>query len=353
MTIDQSFFSEPKPISIATILELGNCFLSKGSSDFTVKDVGNLQQAAAGLLVFVVTRNLIKELKFAQGYVLICTTEIVEEFGSSILSGAKVILVSQNPRYAFAQICSLIYPEQQNNPVAIHPTANIHPSANIAKDVTIGPFCCISADVSIGQGSKLGAGVVCGSSVKIGEKCQISDYVTLEKSLVEDSVVIGQHSVIGTAGFGFESDKNNIQKIPHLGRVLIGRKTSIGAHCCIDRGTLQDTIISEMVMIDNMVHIAHNVRVGRKSIILAQSGIAGSSVIGENCTIGGQSGIADHLKIVSGTVILSRSGVTKSIPLADVYAGFPAKTAKSYWREQAKIRQLAKHTKKDDGHVND
>ena len=102
-------------------------------------------------------------------------------------------------------------------------------------------------------------------------------------------------------------------------------------------------------MIDNMVHIAHNVQIGRKSIILAQAGIAGSSIIGENCIIGGQAGIADHVKIVSGTVILSRSGVTKSITTADVYAGFPAIIAKNHWREQAQLRRLAKHVKKDEG----
>ncbi len=346
MTIDQSFFSTPKPISVAKILELGSCSLKKGSSNFTVKDVGNLKQAESAMLVFAVGRQSIQELNSAQGYVLICTPEILDEFGATVLSGAEIILVSQNPRYAFAQICSLIYPEQQNNLGAIHPTANIHASANIPENVTIGPFCCIAADVSIGQGSSLGAGVICERSVKIGENCRIADYVTLEKTLIENGVSIGQHTVIGSPGFGFESSENNIQKIPHLGRVLIGDGTSIGAHCCIDRGTIQDTIISELVMIDNMVHIAHNVQVGRKSIILAQAGIAGSSIIGENCTIGGQSGIADHLKIVSGTVILSRSGVTKSILEADVYAGFPATIAKIYWREQAKLRQMVKHTKK-------
>ncbi len=249
----------------------------------------------------------------------------------------------------FAQVCSVIYPEQGTNSGSIHPTAQIDKSAIIAQDVTIGPFCCIAAGVTIGRGSSLGAGVNCAPSVKIGEDCQIGDYVTLEKTILGDNVSIGQHCTVGKAGFGFESHENDIQKIPHLGRVIIGRRTSIGAHCCIDRGTIHDTRIADLVMIDNMVHIAHNVQIGRKSIILAQAGIAGSSIIGENCIIGGQAGIADHVKIESGTVILSRSGVTKSITTADVYAGFPAIIAKNYWREQAQLRRLAKPIKKDEG----
>ncbi len=349
MTIDRSFFPEPEPLSVARIIELGNCFLRKGSPDFTVKDVGALDQAASEFLVFASNKKVIQELKSANGYALICTQELLEEFEKTILSGAEVILVSHHPKYLFAQVCSVIYPEQGTNSGSIHPTAQIDKSAIIAQDVTIGPFCCIAAGVTIGRGSSLGAGVNCAPSVKIGEDCQIGDYVTLEKTILGDNVSIGQHCIVGKAGFGFESHENDIQKIPHLGRVIIGRRTSIGAHCCIDRGTIHDTRIADLVMIDNMVHIAHNVQIGRKSIILAQAGIAGSSIIGENCIIGGQAGIADHVKIESGTVILSRSGVTKSITTADVYAGFPAIIAKNYWREQAQLRRLAKPIKKDEG----
>ena len=349
MTIDRSFFPAPRPVSIATILELGNCFLKKGRTDFTVKDVGVLDQAAPEILVFAVSKQVLQNFKPPHGYALICTSELVEEFGSTALSEAEIILVSQNPRYAFAQICSLIYPEQKASSGNIHPTAHIDERAYIAKDVTIGPFCYIAPDVNIGRGSCLGVGVKCAPSVKIGEECQIADYVTLDKTIIDGGSSIGQHSVIGKAGFGFEENENDIQKVPHLGRVLIGRKTSIGAHCCIDRGTIQDTTIADLVMIDNLVHIAHNVKIGRKSVILAQAGIAGSSMIGENCIIGGQAGVADHVKIASGSVILSRSGVTKSINTADVYAGFPATVAKNYWREQAHLRQLAKQVKKDEG----
>ncbi len=347
MTIDHSFFPDPKPLSIAKILELGSCFIYEGSSKFIIKNVGQINQAGPNVLVFAISKEIITPLEQSVGYAIICTSEMARKFAKDTLSGADVILVSENPKYAFAQICSYMYPNEDNNQGFVHPSAQIHKSANIAEDVSIGPFCFIDAGVSIGSGSRLGVGVSCKSAVKIGENCQINDYVTIEKAVIDDHVFIGHHTVIGKAGFGFEKKEDHFLEIPHLGRVLIGRKSSIGASCCIDRGTLQDTKIAEMVMIDNFVHISHNVTIGRKTVILAQVGIAGSSVVRENCIIGGQVGIADHVEIASDTVILSHSGVTKTINTADVYVGFPAKKSNKFWREQAKLSQLTKIKKKD------
>ena len=343
--MDQRFYPEAKAIAVSKILELGTCSLYKGNPEFIVQNVGNVNQAHSNILIFAIRKELIAPLELSRGYALITTSEIIKEFGKNILSGADVIFISKNPKFAFAQVCSLLFPSQENKSV-IHPTAQIDQSANIANDVSIGPFCHIAAGVTIGKGSVLGIGVCCKSSVVIGKNCQIQDYVTIEKAIIEDNVSIGQHTVIGKEGFGFETYEDDIQRLPHLGRVLIGKKSSIGANCCIDRGTLQDTIINELVMIDNLVHIAHNVEIGKKAIILAQVGIAGSSMIKENCVIGGQAGIADHVEIPSDTTILSRSGVTKPIKTPGVYAGFPAKISKDFWREQAILRQLAKNNKK-------
>lgn len=349
MTIDHSFFPKPKSVSIAKILELGNFDVHRGSPDFIVKNVGQIEQAVPNMLVFAVNKEKIVPLRQCVGYAVICTPEIVIQFGANTLLGADVILISDNPRYSFGKVCSFMYPAEKYKQGFVHPTAQIDKNVNIANDVSIGPFCNIAEGVTIGEGTRLGVGVSCKSAVKIGKNCEINEYVTIEKALIDDDVSIGQHTVIGKAGFGFETNEEHILKIPHLGRVLIGRKSSIGANCCIDRGTLQDTRIEELVMIDNQVHISHNVQIGRKTIILAQVGIAGSAVVKENCIIGGQSGIADHVEIAAGTVILSHSGVTKTISIADTYAGFPAKNSKKFWREQAKLSQLTKKFKNSQG----
>lgn len=347
MIIDHSFFPEPKPVSIAKILELGSCLLHKGASDFIVQNVGQIKQASSNILVFALSEKLIASLQWSVGYAVICTPHMVSIFGDDILSGAEVILVSDNPKYAFAQVCSYMYPNEKGNLGIVHPTAQIDNSAKIGKDVSIGPFCSIATGVTIGSGSILGVGVSCKSAVKIGKNCHINDYVTIEKAIIDDNVSIGHHTVIGKAGFGFETKDEHILKVPHLGRVLIGSESIIGANCCIDRGTLQDTRIAEQVMIDNFVHISHNVQIDKKTFILAQVGIAGSTVVKENCIIGGQVGIADHIEIAANTVILSHSGVTKTITTADAYVGFPAKVSKKFWREQAKLSQLAKIPNKD------
>jgi UDP-3-O-[3-hydroxymyristoyl] glucosamine N-acyltransferase len=348
VTIDRSFFSDPKSVSIATILELGTCSLKKGSSDFVVKDINNITQAASGVLVFAKDEKQVSCLSQKSGYVIITTAEIYDAFGNDVLKHSEIILVAETPRYVFAQICSLIYPDDRDDINFIHPTAIIDKTAQISEGVVIGPFCHIASGVHIGAGSRLGVGVTCDRSVIIGNNCKIGDYVTLEKVILGDNIDIGAQTVIGKAGFGFEISGDDIQKIPHFGRVLIGSNTSIGSNSCIDRGTFGDTVISELVMIDNMVHIAHNVQIGRKSCILAQAGIAGSSVIQENCIIGGQTGISDHVNITSNTIILSHSGVTKSITIPDVYVGFPATNARSFWREQAKLRKLDKKIKNND-----
>ncbi len=349
VTIDRSFFPKPNPLSIADILEFGHSSVYRGSVDFIVQNVGQIKKASPNILVFALNKNIITSLENSVGYALICTSELAEQFGNNILSNAEVILISNNPKYAFAQICSFLYSNEKEKIGIVHPTAQIDKSATIAEDVSIGPFCNIADGVNIGSGSRLGVGVSCNSSVRIGKNCQISDYVTIEKAVIDDDVSIGQHTVIGKSGFGFATNEDDVLKIPHLGRVLVGSETTIGAHCCIDRGTLQDTRIADLVMIDNLVHISHNVQIGRKSIILAQVGIAGSSVVKENCIIGGQTGLADHIEIAPNTVILSHSGVTKTINASGVYAGFPAKKSKVFWSEQAKLSQLTKNSKKNHG----
>ena len=242
MIVEQRFIPEAKSVSVSKILDLGICLLHKGDPKFTIQNVGQIKEACPNMLIFAVRKELIAPLELSKGYALITTSEIIKEFGENILSGAGVIFISKNPKFAFAQVCSLMFPSKKNKSV-IHPTAQIDESANIANDVSIGAFCNVAAGVTIGKGSVLGIGVCCKSSVMIGENCHIEDYVTIERAIIEDNVSIGQHTVIGKEGFGFEVYKDDIQRFPHLGRVLIGKKSSIGANCCIDRGRYKTQLL--------------------------------------------------------------------------------------------------------------
>ena len=147
-------------------------------------------------------------------------------------------------------------------------------------------------------------------------------------------------------GFGFNYDKNGVYKFPHRGRVIIKNNVEIGANSTIDRGSLGDTIINDFVMVDNLVHIAHNVKIGKGSIICGQSGIAGSTNIGDNVVIAAQVGISGHLNIKSNTILSARSGVTKDINNAELMGGFPAIPIKEFRKQQATLRIMTKKLKK-------
>ena len=163
---------------------------------------------------------------------------------------------------------------------------------------------------------------------------------------MEKKCLIYPGARIGTTGFGFNFDDNGVYKFPHRGRVIIKNNVEVGANTTIDRGSLGDTIIDDNVMIDNLVHIAHNVCIGKGTIICGQSGIAGSTVIGENVILGAQVGIAGHLKIKSGVMLSARSGVTKDINKVGLMGGFPAVPIMQYRKQKATINRITKQYNK-------
>ena len=179
-------------------------------------------------------------------------------------------------------------------------------------------------------------------AVTVGKNCYVGSNAVLSHSVIGDHVKIGAGSVIGEAGFGFEMTGDGAVKIPHIGLVSIADSVSIGSSCTIDRGSLDNTIIGEHVMIDNLCHIAHNVTIGPRSIISGQCGISGSATVGAGVAMGGQVGVAPHVFIGDGAVLTARSGVTKDVDAGEQVAGFPATSSRQFWRNQAVIRRLSK-----------
>ena len=196
----------------------------------------------------------------------------------------------------------------------------------------ISKFCIIDKDVEIGKNCVISRGV------EIGKNSIIKNNVVIKNSLVGNNVIISDNSSIGTTGFGFDFNKRGSTFInPHLGIVIIEDNVHLGSCCTIDRGKIDYTLIGKNTMIDNMVHIAHNVIIGENVCIAAQTGISGSVQIGKNVTIGGQAGFAGHINIGKNVVIAARSGVTKNIKENSVVAGFPAIDIKE-WKKNL-IRQ--------------
>tara|TARA_Y200000002_G_C22609245_1_gene633034 strand:- start:30 stop:1016 length:987 start_codon:yes stop_codon:yes gene_type:complete len=192
----------------------------------------------------------------------------------------------------------------------------------------------ISKDAKVHKTSKIFSNCVIGKGVEIGKNCIIKNNVVIKNALIKDNVVISDNSSIGTTGFGFDFKKRgSLYLNPQIGIVIIDQNVHIGSSCTIDRGKIDLTYIGKNSMIDNIVHIAHNVKIGKNACIAAQTGIAGSVIIGDDVTIGGQSGLAGHIKIGNNVVIAGRSGVTKNISDNSIVAGFPAIDIKE-WKKR-------------------
>ena len=192
----------------------------------------------------------------------------------------------------------------------------------------------ISKFSKIDPSSKIGKNCIIGRGVIIGKNCIIKNNVTIKNSILGNNIIISDNSVIGSSGFGFDlKNMGATNLIPQIGLVLIKDNVFIGSNCTIDRGKIDHTIIGENSMLDNLIHIAHNVVLGKNSCIAAQTGISGSVSFGDNVIIGGQSGFAGHIKIGKNVIVAAKSGVTKDIKDNSIIAGFPAIDIKE-WKKQ-------------------
>ncbi|MCB9831305.1 MAG: UDP-3-O-(3-hydroxymyristoyl)glucosamine N-acyltransferase [Planctomycetes bacterium] len=249
-------------------------------------------------------------------------------------------LVHANPRWVFCLALGLLRPPEADRP-GIHPSAQVGAGARLGRDVSIGPFALVE------DGATIGAGVVIGPQVVVAAGASIGDGSRLEaRVVVHGNVSIGARchlhagAVLGSEGFGFEVHDGRVQRMPHIGGVLLGDEVEIGVGSAVDRGTTGMTVIGSGTKIDNLVQIGHNARIGRSCIIAAQSGIAGSSTIGDGVVMGGRSAVADHAAIGAGARLGGASGVYSEVPAGGVYSGEPARPHREHLREVAALHRL-------------
>ncbi|GGA89194.1 UDP-3-O-(3-hydroxymyristoyl)glucosamine N-acyltransferase [Neiella marina] len=255
---------------------------------------------------------------------------IVSPKEQSLVAGRA--LVMDNPYLGYAKAAQLL----DDSPVSeagIHPSVTIDPTASIGNNAHIGPNVVIEADVRVGDDVSIGAGSYIGVGVEIGHRVTIKPNVTLyHHTVLGDEVMVHSNTVLGSDGFGFANDQGRWEKIPQMGRVIIGEGADIGASVTIDRGALDDTIIGKGAIIDNQVQIGHNCQVGDYTAIAGASGVAGSTKIGKYCIIGGGVGINGHIEICDGVHVTGDSMIVKSITEPGVYSsGIPA-TGNREWR---------------------
>jgi UDP-3-O-[3-hydroxymyristoyl] glucosamine N-acyltransferase len=219
---------------------------------------------------------------------------------------------------AFALVLQAFQKEPTYHP-EVHSYSTVDSTAQIGEDVGVGPYSVISANVTIGGGSRIASQVYVGSGVSIGANCILHPGVRiLDGCRIGDRCVLYANAVIGSDGFGYAPDKNQVYaKIPQTGIVILGNDVEVGANAAIDRATMGATIVGDGCKIDNLVHLAHNVELGAHTVVAAQTGISGSTKIGEKCVFGGQVGVAGHIQIAAGSQIGGQTGVTRSIEEAN------------------------------------
>ncbi|KPK96385.1 hypothetical protein AMJ80_00375 [bacterium SM23_31] len=304
-----------------------------GDGGILISDVTRIEEGEAGKISFLANPRYEKYLKDTKASAVIVPRSISE---------AKTNLLQvDEPYLAFRTIILLFYPFPGVSGHSIHTTAYIEKSAQIERPVQIGAFAYVGNDVRISRQTVIGAHAFIGNDVHIGEHVFLHPGVTiLNRCIIGNRVIIHAGTVIGSDGFGFAKDKEKYLKIPQVGNVVIDDDVEIGANSAIDRATIGSTYIARGCKLDNLVHIAHNVKVGENTAIAGQTGIAGSTIIGSGVALGGQAGAVDHIEIGDNSIIGAQSGVLKSVPKNSFYFGFPARDHKHVKKIEAYMKKL-------------
>ncbi len=254
-------------------------------------------------------------------------------------AGARIIV--DKPQEKLLGLLPTLYPEQETRR-DVAATARIGKGATIGRRVSIGEYAVIGAEVTVGDGVVVGPHSVIGDGVKIGSDSRLWPGVTLYSGTsIGERVFIHAGARIGCDGFGYVFRDGSHQKIPHVGSCIIGDDVEIGANTTVDRGSIDDTVIGNGTKIDNLVHIAHNVRIGAKCLLMAQVGVAGSVTIGDGAILAGQAGISGHLTIGAGARLAAQAGVFGDIPAGETWSGYPARPHRDSLRASAALFKLA------------
>lgn len=308
-----------------------------GDGEREISGVADLEKAATGEIGFIEKTEFGTAAQNTKASCLLVPENFDAELSCSFI---KV----KNPKLAFAKIAEKLHPPKQREP-EIHKSAVIAENAKIGKDVFIGAFCCVGENAEIGDGTQLRAGAKVGDNVKVGKSCTLHPNVFIEDNcLLGNNVILHAGAIIGADGFGYVRDgANGYVKFPQIGTVIIEDDVEIGANSCVDRGALGETRIGAGTKIDNLVQIAHNVQIGKRVVIAAQTGISGSTIIEDDCVIGGQVGMGDHARVLSGAVIGSQAGVLPGkIVRAGVWWGTPVQPLDEYKRQNAMVKGLSR-----------
>lgn len=337
---DARFFARRGPHSLATVAKAALGVAP--DLDLLLTGIAPLHSAQPDEVSFLDNRRYASLLEHTEAGAVIVHPDMLARVPKS-----TVAIVTKNPYEGWARTAKLFHPADLVAP-SIHPTTFVDEHAHVDPTAEVGAFCTIEAGAEIGAGSKLGSYVSVGPGVVVGQDCRIGAHASLSHTFLGARVYIYPGARIGQEGFSFASTDCGFLTVPQLGRVIIEDDVEVGANSCVDRGSVQDTVIGAGTRLDNLVQIGHNVRLGRYCVVVAQVGIAGSTVVDDFVQIGGQAAIAGHLKIGQGAKIGAQAGVIADVPPGAAVLGSPAQPRVQFFRQTALLKRIASQPRKKD-----
>ncbi len=332
---DPRFFERAGPFRLAEVAARAGALLDDDDGRL-IEDVAPLQTAGPAQLAFFDDARFKAALAgTAAGAVL------VRDAHRERVPATAVPLITTEPYRAYARVAELFYGAGHDGAAGIHPAAAVDPSARLGAAIAIEAGAVVGAEAELGDGCRIGANAVIGRRCILGPDCRVGPGASVVYALIGARTVVHAGARLGQDGFGFALGVEH-GKVPQLGRVLVGDDVEIGANTTIDRGALGDTVIGSGTKIDNLVQIAHNVVVGEHCVIVAQSGISGSTELGHHVVVAAQCGITGHLTIGPGARLAARTAVIGDLDGDADYGGAPALPAGEWRRQLVAIRRLGR-----------
>ena len=325
-----------QPITAAAVAEqVGGRLV--GDPTVAVRGIAPLDRAQPHELSFLADTRYAAWFAQTKAGIVLVSTVLADSEGSP---GARIIV--DNPVKALQPLLAT-FRRSEPRAAGVHPTAVVASSAHIGEGVTIDAYAIVQDDARIGAGSWLGPHSVVGAGCQLGRDVRLHAGAVLYPFVeLGDRVTLHSGARVGREGFGFIPGPTGPVRIPHVGRCVLESDVEIGANSCVDRGSIDDTIIGAGTKVDNLVMIAHNVRIGRMCFLASQVGIAGSARIGDGVQLGGQVGVGGHLSIGSGASLAGQSGVYGDVPAGESWSGYPARPHREQLRAQAAALRLAR-----------
>ncbi|WP_440995603.1 UDP-3-O-(3-hydroxymyristoyl)glucosamine N-acyltransferase [Arhodomonas sp. SL1] len=305
-----------------------------GDGAARVRAVAPLTTGTPGAVSFLSDSRLRQELATTRATAVILRRRDAEGLHTAAL-------LSDHPHLAFARAAQVLHPEPAH-PAGAQPGSHVAADAVLEETAHVAPGAVVAAGARVGARSVIEANAVVGEGSRVGADCRIrACAVIYPGAVIGDRVIIHGGAVVGADGFGYARDGERWEKVPQIGRVVIGDDVEIGANATVDRGALEDTVIEDGVKIDNLVQVAHNCRIGAHSAMAGCSAVAGSTRLGRGVSVAGGAGIAGHLEIADGSVLTAMARITHDIREADAYAsGTPMAPARQWRRNAARFNQL-------------